>query len=63
MKIIYVIKYISYYKYGDPNVPIIEIYDDLFFNYYTDALNYAKTHNLRDYDIDKLNLYEDKGEI
>ena len=27
----------------------------------TDALNYAKTHNLKDYGIDELNLYEDKG--
>lgn len=59
MQKVYVIKYVSYYKYGDPNDPIIEIYDDLYFKDYKTALNYAKNNNIENFDIDTLNLYID----
>lgn len=58
MNRVYIIKYINGYNHGNPWEPNIEIYEDLFFNDYETALNYAKLYLNKDdeFEIDTLNL-------
>ena len=62
MQTIYVIKYIVYFKNADPYDPVVEIYDDLYFEDYQTANDFAKQEGLKIFEIDTLNLYKKESE-
>lgn len=62
MQKVYVIKYVAFYRNGDSFDPEIEIYDDLFFEDFQTAFDFAKTCGLKNFEIDTLNVYRNESE-
>ncbi len=62
MQIIYIIRYVAFYKYRNPDDPVEYIYENLFFEDYHTAYDYAKSHNIKEFEIDTLNLYQERSE-
>ena len=62
MKTIYIIKYIAFFRNYDPSEPEVEIYEDLYFEDYQTALDFAKQECLKVYEIVSLNLYKKESE-
>ena len=62
MQKVYVIKYVAFYRNSDPFDPEVEIYDDLFFEDYQTAFDFAKECGLKVFEIDTLNVYRNESE-
>lgn len=62
MQTIYIIKYIAFFRNYDPSEPEVEIYEDLYFEDYKTALDFAKQECLKVYEIVSLNLYKKESE-
>lgn len=62
MQKIYIIKYIAFFRNGDPFDPEVDIYDDLYFEDYQTAVDFAKQEGLKicDFEVVSLNLYKKK---
>lgn len=61
MQTIYIIKYIAFYRNGDPFDYEVDIYADLYFKDYQTAVDFARQEGLKDFEIVSLNLYK-KGD-
>lgn len=62
---IYYIKYIAYYQYSDPDAPIYEILDNIYFQSVEDAKKYIKENTKLkndEYKIESLKLYNEAEE-
>ena len=62
MQRIYIIKYIAFFRNYNPSEPEVEIYEDLYFEDYQTALDFAKQEGLKVYEIVSLNLYKGESE-
>lgn len=64
MQRIYVIKYIAFFRNGNPFDPEVEIYEDLYFEDYQTAFDFAKQEgfNICEFEVVSLNLYKKESE-
>lgn len=62
MQTIYIIKYIAFFRNRDPYDPEVEIYDDVYFEDYQTAVDFAKQEGLKIFEIETLNLYKKESE-
>ena len=62
MEKVYVIKYIAFFRNYDPSEPEVEIFEDLYFEDYQTAVDFAKQEGLKIFEIDTLNLYKKESE-
>lgn len=62
MQRVYIIKYIAFFRNRDPFDPEVEIYEDLYFDDYQTALDFAKQESLKVYEIVSLDLYKKENE-